>query len=417
METSGITISCYNNTVKMKKAKINALLKIVEDYVKAEYPDWSPTTSEYGIISQVLFLLTNFAYNIKVLQLGETKMSLRNINGEVKEHRISDYGFDINKHAQLAKGLQMKPTEASTQKTSIGFATTLIHYYAAQAPSLKAKWLAALDTHLIGLPRKEEIKRALQPGDFNSKQTAHALAELFLLLGDRVKHRFALPPAYVFEMITSERTPDPAKPNEKVIYFDKEKIELVNFSDPAVLRDINNFGFFVPKALDIEKVKFIITVALLDMMYDDLGVLTTIAQVRPFTRKDVGGIFKPMRDGGGECEKVTFNIKYASKMRKAHQYDLNLSASTQLSSEPSMGGKRSRIVDDLKLKVKRQRTENQLGGDIPDFIRGLFDKLAKDIHNNTPFGKHKWIKMDTMTECDLVPIETGKYYFNNDIEE
>lgn len=78
---------------------------------------------------RLINFITNSAYNFKVLQVEETSFVRRNVQREIEFVKISAYGFDIKKHAQLAKGLQMKAIEASMQKASLGYAVIIVHYH------------------------------------------------------------------------------------------------------------------------------------------------------------------------------------------------------------------------------------------------------------------------------------------------
>lgn len=244
------------------------VIKEIEIKVKAKYENWVANTSNYGTISQLMNLVTNFAYNIKVMQIGENSFTKRDITGEAIEVRISKYGFDVNKHMQLARGLQMKAIEASTQKTSLGYAATIVHYHEAPTSQMKAKWVPAIEYHLTGLPRKNDILQIVLRDDHLARAVNAILGDIFLLIGDRAKHRFGIPPGYLFELFNVNGE------------YDENRIRELNFSSPSILKLIHEFNFTIPTTIAVEKVKFLIVMSIFEGMYEDLGIITQVATVQ-----------------------------------------------------------------------------------------------------------------------------------------
>ncbi|KAG8174709.1 hypothetical protein JTE90_025052 [Oedothorax gibbosus] len=378
---TGIKIQTRTDTYEITTANLPKFLEEIEKEVKTKYTTWTADTSNYGKISQILNFVLAFGYSMKCTQLGEPRMRVFNQGGGPEEKVISELGFDITRHSQLAFGVGMSAIEASTQKTSIGLAACLMFHKYATQERIKSKWIPAIRYHLIGLPNHEQILQGILAHDLNAQRINSILGDIILMMGDRRKHRFHPMPFMVFKMLQDE---------EK---FSEEKVKNVDFSRNDFLIKCLSYAIKVPSTISIELMKSILAITLLGAQYEDLGIIRQMMGFEIASRRDCGQAFKCMRECYPQTVNVTISPLVVSSFRKAHGYNLQLSTEGQWSSEPVFRGIRKRKVNNLKDNLKKTDSSYQSMGDVVDGLIRVKAEIMERISDETIFGTHACIKV------------------------
>lgn len=329
-------------------------------------------------------------------------------DGRPVEHSIGEIGFDITRHSQLAYGLGMAATEASTQKTSIGLAACLMFHKHAGQERIKAKWINPIEEHLKGLPNKDAIARGIMMHDTNAQRINSVLGDVLLLLGDRRKHRFHPLPFMIYKAI--QRNGTAAAPGD----FTRDNLHKIDFSGEAFIADCMALVVQVPREVS-EQVKSVLAISMLGAQYEDMGILQFMLGFQPLKRSDCQAVFKAIRTPYAMSANVSLPMLYTSRMRKALGYELSLAGEGQWSSEPAFKGSRKRKVDDLKEKLKKSDSTYQSMGDVVDKLLKLKTYIEEKLTDETQFGQAQWFNVHTRAFENAVPRETGGYWFGQNI--